>query len=152
MRRLIIAACMFTLAGASVGAAERDFYLVFDRCSTTTGFTNPSTEGLEITEGSPVGFACTRTGRTIACSLQFLDGEKSAKGPEVRYTIQLDMPPDLFFTDDHAADWFMVNTTFRRAVLITRIVGDTAAGAKVCQGAFATKDDLKAIKERMKSE
>jgi hypothetical protein len=118
------------------------------KCSTTVGYLVLSDESLKTIEGTPVTNACTRRGKAVSCQLAFQDGGQGLKGSSANYTVSLDSPPMLLFSDQESGDWIMVDTTKHAAVIITRVVDQQFAGAKVCQGIFATQSEMETIKKR----
>lgn len=124
-------------------ASDADFYLLMNECSTTVGYTVLSdVGGLKTLDGTTMTNACSRTEQRIRCALIFDDG---SEGTIAEYRIFMDTPPRLMFTDDTAADWFMIDTSAHAVVMVTRVVGEQFAGAKVCQGVFATREELQAL-------
>jgi hypothetical protein len=134
-----------TLLANPLYAADPDFYLLMTECQTTVGALVRSDESLKTVEGTPVRNACVRTGKEITCRLVFADGEKGLKGESAKYTIVLDSPPDLYFTDEYGGDWVSVNTANHRAVLLTRVLGQRFAGSKVCHGFFTTQSEIESL-------
>jgi hypothetical protein len=87
------------------------------------------------------------TGKQIACEMVFVDGSKGTKGQTANYTVTIDSPPQLWFSDDRAADFIAVNTTNHAAVMITRVADQQFIGSKVCHGMFATQSELEALRK-----
>jgi hypothetical protein len=125
-------------------AAEPDFYLVMQKCSTTLGTLTTSADGLKTVEGDPFATACTRNSRRLSCRMAFGD---QSPDKVVEYTVTLDMPPLLMFADEHGGDFFVVDTVQHRAVVMTRIVSERYAGTKVCQGLFTTDSEVEAVRK-----
>ena len=128
-----------------------DFYLFLDKCTTTIAALSLADDSLKTVPGDGVSNACTRRGTSIACEIAFKDGATSQRGSNtVQYTVRVDSPPLLVFTDDVSADYFVVDTSAHAAVLMTRIVGKNFAGTKVCQGLFTTQSEMEEMKKQKK--
>ena len=149
MRWWLTAMC--TVAGLLIvplaeGQAERpDFHLLLEKCKTTVGYLVLSGESLKVFDGEPVYNACTRKSRRVSCALSFPGGVEGLKGQAAEYSVVLDSPPLLHFTDANYADYFAINLSEHSVVLITRIAFDKGLGSKVCHGIFATDDEVKAL-------
>jgi len=128
------------------GQTERpDFHLLLDKCRTTVGYLVLSDESLKIFDGEPVYNACTRRSRRVSCALTFPGSGEGIKGQTAEYSVVLDTPPHLHFTDAKYADYFAVNLSEHSVVLITRVAFEKGLGSKVCHGVFATDDEMKAL-------
>jgi len=150
MRRSILADVLLltVLCAPTVKAVEPDFYLVMKQCSTTVGYLVLSSESLKTVQGEPVTNVCTRRGKAVSCQLSFQGESNGLQGNSANYTISIDSPPLLLFSDGLAGDWIMVDTVKHAAVIITRVVDKQFAGAKVCQGIFATQSEMDALKKK----
>jgi hypothetical protein len=69
------------------------------------------------------------------------------QGQTVDYTVVLDVPPHLHFTDDRWSNYFAVNMARHSVVMTSRFLSENALGTKV----IATDDEMKALEpERLK--
>lgn len=139
-------AAALLLAPLAEGQSERpDFHLLLEKCRTTVGYLVLSDESLKAFEGEPVYNACTRRSRKVSCTLSFPGAAEGIKGRTAEYSVVLDSPPHLHFTDAKYADYFAVNLSEHSVVLVTRVAFEKGLGSKVCHGIFATDDEMKAL-------
>jgi hypothetical protein len=135
LRRAVLMLCLgcaiawAALLIASIAEAQGvrpDFHLLLEKCKTTVGYQVLSEESLKIFEGEPIYNACTRKSRKVSCVL----GSEGIKGKTADYSVVLDSPPHLHFTDDTYADYFAVNLSNHTVVLVTRVLFDKGLGSK----------------------
>ena len=129
-------------ASSQVTAADPDFYINFSSCKSMVGYLVLSEESLKVLPSDPGVMACTKAAENIKCDFKFLDGQDVHKGNSEDYKVVIDSPPYLHFKTDTGAEYVAVDTSQRAAALITRIVEDKFAGAKVCQGIYATSFEI----------
>ena len=116
----------------SIGNAA-DFYLSFEKCTTTVGYLVLSDQSLKSSEGTGFFMGCTRISNTIRCETEFKDGSKGHKGNLAEYKVDLDSPPLLIFTDGKMADYFVIDLTQHAVTIITRS-GQDVCGRKGLPG------------------
>jgi hypothetical protein len=149
-----VAVLVFVLATASAAgsataeAQEPDFHILLDTCKLLVGYSVMSNESLKVIAADPVYNACTRQSRRVSCVLTFPGDAHGVKGNAAEYTVVVDSPPHLHFTDERYADYFAVNLSTRAVVLTTRFLSEKSSGAKVCHGIFATDDEVKALRDK----
>ena len=128
--------------------ADPDFYFVMDSCKTIAGALSINKEGVKTFEGNKYMMACERHSKDIKCTTTF-QKDKSGKDDITRtYSIKMDYPTLLVITDENHADYIVSNPSTGGAVVITRVVGETFAGSKVCQGMYLTSSEMKDFMER----
>jgi len=123
-----------------------DFYLAPQECKSIIG--SLSSARLSIVQSDPPTYSCTRSGKTLACTVYYESGSNPTSNSATEsYGILWDSPPALYFASDNGASFFSVNTETRAAVMTSRAVGPSYAGQKVCTFIFATDSELNMLKE-----
>lgn len=123
-----------------------DFYLVPQECKSIIG--SLSSARLSIVQSDTPTYGCTRSGKTLACTVYYESGgEPTSNSPTESFEILWDSPPALYFSSENGAAFFSVNTQTRVAVMTSRAVDTTYAGQKVCTLIFATDSELNMLKE-----
>jgi hypothetical protein len=139
----------FALFALLTSAAARgegyDFYINFDKCQSVVGYLVISNESLKIIPGEPTVLACKRQSSAILCDFIFKNNpqQEGIKGNSEKYKIVMDIPPLLHFKSETGAEYVAVDTTQHASTIITRIIDRQFAGAKVCQGLYATDFETK---------
>ena len=123
--------------------ADPDFYILVDSCKTAAGALHINKEGVKITEGETYIMACERHSKNIICTTTFSDVRDKDNNAIRTYFIKIDYPAMLVITDENHADYIAANPSSGGAVVITRMINETIAGSKVCQGIYLTSSEMK---------
>lgn len=138
---------IFSILMAFPCYAEPDFYLFMDSCKITVGALHINNEEVKNMEGDPALFSCTRNSDIITCDVKLKGNQKSQKEMPVRYRVKMEISPLIIFTDEPHSDYIVANPSSHGVVVITRMLGENFAGAKVCQGMYMTASEKKALEE-----
>jgi hypothetical protein len=123
--------------------ADPDFYLVMDSCKMTVAALHINKEGVKITEGDTYIMACERHSKNITCTTTFKDIKTSENNVTRTYFVKMDYPTMLVITDENHTDYIATDPTKGGAVVITRVINETIAGSKICQGIYMTSSEMK---------
>jgi len=127
-----------------------DFYLYFEKCKITVGYLILSNESLKTFDGDGSLTACTRIAQTIRCEFEFPAGISKGYRNSDEYKVDIETPPLLVFTNANMSDYYVIDMSQHAATLITRLMDQKFAGAKVCQGTYMTESERKALEKTKK--
>lgn len=131
---------------AVVTAAAPDFFIMSRECKLIAG--SLSKGGLTVGPGAIPTHGCIRSGKSMACSVDFEGDDKSANPGVGIYKILLDSPPFLIFGSEDGATYFSVNTESRAAVYMERLATTGFVAVKVCAALFVTTSELEMLDKR----
>ena len=130
---------------------EPDIFIFFEECSTTIASTEQAEAPLKIvSEGNIPLFSCARKEKEYICKLVFKNSkEKSHTGEDYhKFKIEFEGGTKLFLQARNWGDFISINRSTHSATIITRLLDDSYAAAKVCRGIFLTGDEMKASQKK----
>lgn len=134
------------LFSGSAMAAEPDFFINFSSCKSLYAPMSLAENPLQVSDGDPSLFACSRQGTRITCQLRFEDGKQGIKGNVGEYKVDIDVPPTLSFKLVKGNEYILVNTTEHTAIMSSLLLDKRYAGSKVCHGIYLTNFEFKNLR------
>ena len=129
-------------SGIAMAQADFDFALIANECDITVAYAKLSDDSVKTVPGDKPIFLCKRSSKNLSCSLSY---ENSNKEETRKYTVHMDSPPMLMLTSESNAELFLINTNELSAAYTSRMIDSNYIGTKVCNMAFFTEDQYKAV-------
>jgi len=144
-----IGIAVLTIAASSQGQEKPyDFIISFDECKTPiSALVLTESEPITVFDGDTFFLMCTQQAKRVVCEYKFSNGANSSKANIQDYALIADVPPYLMFGAENGSDYVVVNKPAQSAGLISRQLGETYVGAKVCHGFYSTYEQLQEASE-----
>lgn len=132
-------------ATASSTCIASDFFMSFQTCKALVTAAKGQSSEVKATDAEPFTLACDRNSKKVTCAMLSKGNDKPR---EIEYSVELDAGQTLMLKQHpNGGDFIIVDRKSNSAGITSRFMLEEIMGAKVCQGAYLTDDELKALRK-----